>query len=62
MKKDEIGYYIITKGKSLNKYEQMIRRIIPYSLYAEHLWYKENGQIVGTSDDNGNMLPFTIEL
>ena len=58
----KLGCYIITKGKPLNKYEQIICRIIPNSLYAESLWYKANGTILGQADDTGNIRPFTLEI
>lgn len=60
--KEQFGCYIMTKGEPLNKYEQMICRIFPDSLYAESLWYKANGRILGQVDENGNMKPFTVEL
>ena len=60
--KGELGVYIMTKGKPLNKWEQMIRRILPNSLYAESLWYKATGSILGTTDEDGKMKPFKINI
>ncbi len=58
----ELGCYIVTEGKPLNKWEQMICRILPNSLYAESLWNKANGEILGRSDENGKMKPFKINI